>query len=307
MSRPRAVTIGHFDGVHRGHAALIEAARRAVGPQGRVVVLAFHPHPLVVLRPSAAPPRLSTFPQRREWLLRCGADEVIVLEPTPELLGRTPAEFLQWLRTEHDPAVVVEGPDFRFGRERSGDIATLEAHGRSQGYRTIVIDRVTSVLADQEVVTVSSTLVRWLVARGRVRDARLLLGRSYELEGRVVPGDRRGGRQLGFPTANLDCGEQLLPADGIYLGTAVLPEGLEHAAAISVGTKPTFGPGGARVCEAHLPGCDAPQEHGWEVRLRFHDWLRDQITYPAVAPLIEQMRRDVASVRRWAAGPCTAR
>lgn len=297
MSGARAIAIGAFDGVHLGHAGLIRAARSAVGGSGRVTALAFEPHPLRVLRPRQAPAQLSSFRQRRDWLLEAGADEVTALEPTAELLGRSPQSFLEWVTARHAPEVIVEGSDFRFGCDRSGSVATLKRHERLLGYRAVVIDDVEAVLCDQSVVRVTSSLIRWLVRRGRVRDAAILLGRTHELAGEVVPGDGRGSNAIGVPTANLDHGVYLLPADGIYAGVATGPDGGTYPAAISVGTKPTFGEH-PRVCEAHLVDYEGPTGlYGWTMTLQFHDWLRDQITYDTVERLIEQIHRDIARVK----------
>ncbi|MHC4448062.1 MAG: riboflavin kinase, partial [Planctomycetota bacterium] len=281
----------------------IRAARDAVGDRGKVVALCLDPHPLSVLRPSATPSRLSTFEQRAEWLAcgdghpgaAAGADEVIALRPSPELLGQTPQEFIASVAEAHAPAVIVEGPDFRFGRDRAGSPETLCQLETRHGYRTIIIDAVEVALADHHVVRVTSSLIRWLVARGRVRDAALLLGRPHEIVAQVAPGDGRG-HDLGVPTVNLGGVDLLLPADGVYSGFAVRPDGQMFPAAISVGHKPTFGRG-PRVCEAHLIGYEGPSEdYGWALRLRFHDWLRDQIAYADVGRLVEQMRRDVEQV-----------
>jgi riboflavin kinase / FMN adenylyltransferase len=201
----------------------------------------------------------------------------------------------------HSPSYIVEGPDFRFGRDRQGSIETLQAYESLFGYRTIVIDPVEAQLRNQHVVRVSSTLLRWLLARGRVEDAHQLLGRPFDLECPVVKGDRRG-RTIGVPTANLDHGPLMLPADGIYAGRAMLVNENEHEpalsavtypAAISVGSKPTFGRH-PRICEAHLIGYDGPMDHyGWTIRVEFHHWLRDQLVYREFDSLIEQLRRDL--------------
>jgi riboflavin kinase/FMN adenylyltransferase len=297
MSGGKAITIGAFDGVHLGHAALIRAARSAAGAQGRVVVLAFEPHPLRVVRPRAAPQRLSNFAQRERWLKEAGADEVVALEPTKELLGRSPQDFLAWMSGEHAPDVIVEGADFRFGHDRAGSIETLRQHEGTFGYRTVVVDEILAPLADMSVVRVASSLIRWLLHRGRVRDAANLLGRSYELECEVVSGDGRGASILGVATANLDHGDYLLPADGIYVGAATDPDGITYPAAISVGTKPTFGEN-PRVCEAHLLDFGGRSgEYGWTIKLDVHNWLRDQIAYESTELLIEQIHRDIARVR----------
>jgi riboflavin kinase/FMN adenylyltransferase len=304
MSGPRAITIGAFDGVHLGHQALVRAARSEVGEAGRVVALAFEPHPLRVIRPRDIPAQLSSFTQRRRWLEAAGADEVVALEPTRELLNRSPRDFLDWLHREHAPDVIVEGPDFRFGRDRAGDVGTLRELERDFGYRTVVVENVMAALSDLSVVRAASSMIRWLVRHGRVRDAGHLLGRSYRLECEVVSGDGRGASELGVATANLDHGTYLLPADGIYAGVATDPDGASFAAAISVGTKPTYGEN-PRVCEAHLvdfSGRDG--EYGWTIRLEFNDWLRDQIAFASTGLLIEQIHRDIARVKLEAeAGP----
>ncbi len=299
MSDGTAITIGSFDGVHRGHLELVRAARRAVGERGRVIVLSFDPHPLSVLRPRDTPARLSSFDQRVEWLtgdgVAGGADEVVALSPNPEFLDQSPEAFLESLVKAYAPAVIVEGPDFRFGRGRAGSPRTLEDLGARHGYRTIIIDPVEATLTDHTILTVSSSMIRWLVAHGRVRDAAALLGRPYELTGPVVAGDRRG-REIGVPTANLNHRDRLLPADGIYAGVAIRPDGRSFPAAISVGAKPTFG-AHPRLCEAHLIGYEGPlDDYGWEIRVRFGDWLRDQIAYRRIDQLTDQIRRDLEQV-----------
>jgi riboflavin kinase / FMN adenylyltransferase len=278
MPGPTAVTIGNFDGVHLGHAALIRAARAAAGVGGKVVALAFDPHPLAILRPQQVPARLSTIEQRVKWLHDAGADEVVPMKPTAEFLRQTAGEFISFLVQRFAPSFVVEGEDFRFGRGREGTIETLktqQSQPGNQGFRTVVVEPVEAALADQSVVRVSSSLVRWLLAQSRVMD-------------------EQRGRELGVPTANLAPAENLLPADGIYAGLANAPDGRIYPAAISIGTKPTFGEH-PRLCEAHLIGYDGPlNDYGWPITVQFHHWLRDQLTYRSVEPLLEQLQRDIA-------------
>jgi len=299
MSHSVAVCIGSFDGVHRGHQAILRAAREALDGGGRVVAVTFDPHPGAVLRPALAPRRLTTIAQRTDCLRAAGADEVEVLEPTADLLGQTPEAFVASIKDRHRPRVIVEGPDFRFGRDRAGTVETLRSLEAAGGFRTLIIDPVEVALVDHHLVRVSSTMARRLIEDGRVRDAAALLGRPYELEGTVVPGDRRG-RDLGVPTANLDHRDYVLPADGIYAGAAVTPDGRRFPAAVSVGTKPTFGEN-PRVIEAHLVGFDGPvDEYGWTLRLALTGWIRDQIRYDDVTALRRQIDRDIA---RAAAAP----
>jgi len=300
---PTAVTIGNFDGVHLGHAALVHRARDLVGARGRVVAVAFDPHPFTRLRPAAAPARLTGFTRRVELLMAAGADEVVRLEPTDELLATSPEAFMQSVRERHAPSWLVEGPDFHFGKGRAGGVLTLARLGRELGYATIVVDPVEVALGDHLVARASSSLVRWLVTQGRVRDAALVLGRPYELAGEVRRGDRRG-RTIGFPTANLatDC---LLPADGVYAATATLPGGGVHRAAVNVGARPTFS-GVERRTEVHLLDLggsasvgtiDGLPEYDWPLTIRLESWLRDQVRFESVHALSDQLARDVHRVR----------
>jgi riboflavin kinase/FMN adenylyltransferase len=301
------LTIGTFDGVHLGHQALIDRARtlavRATSAPA-VVALVFDPHPLEILRPAAAPGRLSAFVQRERWLLAAGADRVVRLEPTPDLLSLTPEDFVSRIVHDYAPVGFVEGRDFRFGRARAGDVHTLARLGNQHGFEIAVVEPVMATLGDHSEVTVSSTLVRWLIRHGRVRDAAALLGRPYAIPGEVVRGDRRG-RTIGYPTANIatPC---LLPAEGIYAGRARLADGRTLAAGVHVGNRPTF-PGASATLEAYLmaestdprgtpAGSWSPlaglPEYGWTVELEFIAWLRDQIKFESVPPLLEQMARD---------------
>jgi riboflavin kinase/FMN adenylyltransferase len=297
---PVAITIGNFDGVHVGHVQLVRVARAAVGESGRVIVLSFDPHPMKILH-GVAPGRLTSMRERSARLRDAGADQVVALNPTPQFLNQEPEEFLTSIIDPYAPNVIVEGPDFRFGHRRSGDVQTLRELEARHAYRTIVIDPVEMALTDHSVVRASSTAIRWMLERGRVRDAAILLGRPFELVGPVVAGDRRG-RRIGVPTANLDHDDHLLPGDSIYAGAARREDGDRwYPAAISVGTKPTFGEH-PRVCEAHLVGYDGPlDDYGWTMRLRVNDWLRDQVRYPDVDQLVDQLSRDIDQAR--ARGP----
>lgn len=306
---PGAVlTIGNFDGVHVGHAALVARAR-LTSPDAKVVALTFDPHPAAVLRPGSEPARLTTFDERRRLLREAGASEVVRLEPTRELLSMSPGEFIARLVAKYAPSAFVEGADFRFGHGRAGDIGALVELGREHGFEVITVPPVEAILGDHTVVAASSTLARWLIEHGRVGDAAAVLGRDYELEGEVIAGDRRG-RSLGFPTANLRQ-ECLPPADGVYAGTGTLPSGAAVPAAISVGTKPTFGErqrtveaflliaeqSGANGAAAWQPLPGLP-EYGWRLRLRFSAWVRDQVRFDSVASLVAQMTRDCDRTRQ---------
>jgi riboflavin kinase/FMN adenylyltransferase len=309
---PAAVTVGTFDGVHRGHAALIARARERVGgPRGvrgagRVVALVFDPHPLERLRPGHAPARLSTFEQRQAWLTAAGADVVERLEPTDEFLSHTPLEFVRWVVQRHAPSVWVEGADFRFGKGRAGDVALLANLGASLGFTAEVLAPVEVPLSDHTVVTASSTITRWLLRHGRVRDAVNVLGRPYTLVGEVVRGDRRG-RTIGVPTANV-LTPNALPLDGVYAGVARVgrpDDAREFAAAVSVGVRPMVDD--RPTLEAHLIGAprdgDSPAiaglpEYGWPIEVELTSWLREQWKLPSLEALTAQIARDCADASR---------
>ncbi|MEO1236068.1 MAG: riboflavin kinase [Planctomycetota bacterium] len=313
---PRTVlTLGNFDGPHLGHAALIREARQRAAPhQARVVALTFDPRPVDVLAPGQGPPRLTPVDQRIARLRALGANDVRVLRPTPELLSRTAADFVAGLVDEYHPLAIVEGPDFRFGKDRTGDMRRLAELGRHHGFDAVTVPRVQAPLTDQQLTPVSSSLVRWLVGRGRVADAAACLGEPFVLTAPVVRGEQRG-RQLNIPTANLDADALaafIVPADGVYAGTAQLkPRAEERSdkapapptfpAAISVGVKPTFGRRRLTV-EAHLldyQPVHADDLYGRTLTLRFARWVRDQYPFPGVQALRQQLERDIARVRRW--------
>lgn len=306
-----AVTIGNFDGVHVGHAALLRRCRELAGERGRVVALAFDPHPAGALG-AQPPPRLTAFEERSRLLRDAGADEVERLDPTPEFLGTSAEGFVAALAGRHSPRFIVEGGDFHFGKGRAGDMRLLERLGDAHGFQAITVPPAEVALTDQLVARASSTLVRWLLAHGRVRDAAIVLGRPYEVAGTVVQGDRRG-RDLGVPTANLDT-PLMLPADGVYAGEGRLPDGRVLPAAVNVGTRPTFGGAGRRL-EAHLitgsgylggprrgghPWQPLPSlaEYGWVLRVRLLAWVREDVRFDSVDALVGQMGRDIQRCRQ---------
>ena len=302
MPTQSVITIGNFDGVHMGHRAILAAARR-IG-QGRglpVKAVTFDPHPATVLRPGSEPARLTTAKEKVDALRAAGADEVVVLGPTPEMLSLDPRAFLGQMVEQHGPVAVVEGVDFHFGKDRRGSIETLRELGPGMGFEVHVVDPIEAVLMDQWCVTVSSSLVRWLLAHGRVADAARCLGRAYTLTGQVVSGDQRG-RANGVPTANLDplsLVGRVIPGEGVYGGYARLACGAVHTAAISVGRQATFDKGN-RVIEAHLLDYQGDL-YGQTVAVGFARWVRDQSVFPGPDALRTQLRRDIELTRRWGA------
>lgn len=297
MPQATAVSIGNFDGVHVGHAALMRAAREEVGPDGRVVAIAFDPHPASMLSGRTAPAPLTTFDRRAALLRQAGADEVIRLEPTPDLLRLHPENFLSLVVERFAPSVFVEGHDFRFGRNRFGDLALLEAAGDVMGFRVRAVDGVDVELTDQTVVRASSTLARWLLSHGRVEDVAAMLGRPFRLEGPVRPGAQRG-RTIGFPTANVDV-RTALPGDGVYAAQSMLPDGRSLPAAVNVGRRPTVDNKKRLVeaCVLDAQGRPAPLDIGrynWTLELNLLAWMRDQVRFPSLGALTDQLQRDCA-------------
>lgn len=294
---PTAVVVGVFDGVHLGHRALLGEARRAAGPQGRVVAATFHPHPGAILRPEGAPLSLATLDDRIALLEAAGADEVAVLRFTPSFAAQTPAEFAAALRERLGATTVVVGGNFRFGAGAAGDAAALGELGAQLGFD------VRTLLVEDAGARISSTRIREMLAGGDVAGAARLLGRPYRLRGIVVHGDARG-RELGYPTANLApdtaSGEPVIPADGVYAGW------LTHAgealpAAISVGTNPQFR-GVERRVEAHVIDRDDLALYGARVAVDFAERIRGQATFPDLDGLLARMAADVDLAREAVGG-----
>ena len=268
----RAVAIGTFDGVHRGHRAVIDAVK-ATGL--RSTVLTFEPHPRLVLGYDVQ--LLTTFERRLELLDEAGPDEVLVVEFTQELSCLEPEDFVARYLTAIGAAVVVAGEDFRFGAGRRGDVSLL----RSQGVEV----RAVPLLAG-----VSSSRIRELVREGDLPGAAALLGRPFELEGEVVYGDQRGGT-LGFPTANISPDAHVLvPAYGIYVGAT-----LGHRVAASIGVNPHYG-GSERRIEAFLLDFEGDL-YGARLRLELWERLREERAFASEEELLAQIAADVEAAR----------
>jgi riboflavin kinase/FMN adenylyltransferase len=214
---------------------------------------------------------------------------MVILPPSQDVLDLAAEHFWQILRDQSRPAHLVEGNTFNFGKNRGGTIDKLREWCAASPVRLHVVEPVKTVLLDMLQVPVSSSVIRWLLAQGRVRDAAICLGRPYDLQGAVVQGARRG-RELGVPTANLDCVGQLIPADGIY-AARVTADGRCWPVALSIGTNPTFGQN-PRTVEAHLIGFIGDL-YGQTLRLELLDWLRDQQTFSGVEPLKQRIARDI--------------
>ncbi len=285
------VTVGVFDGVHRGHQQLIGRAVARGRERGLpTVVVTFDPHPAELVRPGSHPARLTSLSRRADLVAELGVDAFCVLPFTAELSRMDPAEFAHEVLVDrlHAAAVVV-GDNFRFGHRAAGDLKTLTKLGERFGFAVEGLDLITD-----DGVTFSSTYIRACIDAGDVAVAVAALGRPHRIDGVVVHGDRRG-RELGFPTANVACAPfSALPADGVYAGRFV-HTGRLLPAAISVGTNPTFS-GRERTVEAYVLDVDE-DFYGHEVAVDFEYRLRGQERYDGVDALIEQMHRDVARTR----------
>ena len=283
------VVIGVFDGVHKGHQAVLNRAKAVAGDE-KIIALTFDPHPVTVLAPDRAPTLLTVLSDRIELLKIHNADQVAVMRFTPEFAAMLPEDFVNKILVQqlHATTVVV-GKNFTYGHKATGTVETLMAHSE---FETIVLDL--SAEVGEEVV--SSTRIRKLIIEGSVEKARELLTRPHRLDGIIVHGEKRG-REIGYPTANLgDLEHQTIPADGVYAGW--LSVGIDRwPAAISIGTNPTFAGIRGRQVEAYaldqkdldLYTKAATIEFGWR--------LRDTLTFDGLEPLLVQMAKDCARAR----------
>ncbi|MFI6903553.1 bifunctional riboflavin kinase/FAD synthetase [Nonomuraea sp. NPDC050394] len=293
------VTIGVFDGVHRGHRRVVSRAVEVAEERGlRSVALTFEPHPAEVVRPGSHPPRLTSARRRAELLTGLGVDAVEVLEFSLDVSRLTPADFAEQVLADRLRAAgVVVGANFAFGHKAAGDVETLRALGEKYDFSVEVVPLVEGV---------SSTAIRELLAGGDAVTAAHELGRPHGVEGVVVRGYQRG-RQLGFPTANVETPPHTaIPADGVYAGwlqcvavgnLPALYEGCRWPAAISVGTNPTF-EGVPRTVEAYALDRDDLELYGAHVAVDFAARLRGNTKFDSIEALVAQIHADVDEARR---------
>jgi riboflavin kinase/FMN adenylyltransferase len=300
------VTIGMYDGVHRGHQQLIgTAVDRARAMRRPCLLLTFDPHPAEVIRPGSHPAILTSLDRKAELVAELGVDAMCVLPFTPEFMRLSPEGFTHTVLVEHlHCAQVVIGQNFTYGHKAGGNVDTLVAEGRRFGFSVEGVE-LANVGADdtgEEEVTISSTYIRACVAAGDMTSAARALGRPHRVDGVVVRGDRRG-RDLGYPTANVECPPfTAIPADGVYAGHLVTRDPRSGAsrerfpAAISVGTNPTF-QGSRRTVEAYVLDYEGDL-YGEHVGVEFTERLRPMAAFPDVAALVSAMDQDVSDTRR---------
>ena len=290
-ARPSAVTIGKFDGVHRGHRAVLD---HLIGEaEGRrTVAVTFDRHPAAVLRPDDAPETLLSVAQKTEALIDAGVDLVVVLPFTPEFAALTADEFVDQVlvRGLHAERVLV-GSDFRYGARGAGTVESLRAAGERAGFAVALVDDV----CELDGTRVSSTGIRTLLESGRLDEATEALGRSHRIRSLVVPGHQRG-RELGYPTANLARdAEGCIPADGVY-ACWLHVEGARYGAAVSIGNNPTFGDVPEKTVEAHALDVHLDL-YGRTVELEFVAYIRPMHKFESADALAEQMGRDELTIR----------
>ncbi|MER7755519.1 bifunctional riboflavin kinase/FAD synthetase [Kitasatospora sp. NPDC097643] len=290
------VTIGSFDGVHRGHQLIIgRAVERARELGLPAVVVTFDPHPREVIRPGSHPALLAPQARRAELIAGLGVDAVLVLPFTPELSQESAETFVRQVLVDALHArAVIEGPNFRFGHRAAGDVALLTELGRADDFEVEVVDlQVSGTAGDGE--PFSSTLTRRLVAAGDMTGAGEVLGRPHRVEGVVVRGAQRG-RELGYPTANVETvPHSAIPADGVYAGW-LTADGERMPAAISVGTNPTFD-GTARTVEAYAIDRVGLDLYGLHVAVDFLAYLRGMEKFDSIEALLDRMADDVKRAR----------
>ncbi|MGA4839264.1 bifunctional riboflavin kinase/FAD synthetase [Streptomyces sp. G45] len=290
------VTIGSYDGVHRGHQLIIgRAVARARELGVPAVVVTFDPHPSEVVRPGSHPPLLAPHHRRAELMAQLGVDAVLILPFTTEFSKLSPADFVVKVLVDKLHArAVVEGPDFRFGHRAAGNVEVLAELGETYDYEVEVIDLYVSGEAGGG-QPFSSTLTRRLVAEGDVAGAREILGRPHRVEGVVVRGAQRG-RELGFPTANVETlPHTAIPADGVYAGW-LHAQGEAMPAAISVGTNPQFD-GTERTVEAYAIDRVGLDLYGLHVAVDFLAFVRGQAKFESIDELLVAMGNDVKKAR----------
>ncbi len=295
------LTVGNFDGVHLGHQEILTAAKQtATERRAELVVMTFEPHPLAILHPEKAPGILTPLALKKNLLAEFAVDCLFVSKSTPELLSLSPQDFVQRFLVENiGPGVVVEGESFNFGSGRGGGSQTLQNLGAEKGFDVSIVRAREVKLSTGKTVTVSSTIIRDLLANGGVADAALTLGRAYRLIGQLIPGKGRG-KQLGFPTLNMQPLGQLVPVEGVYAGFVKIGGDFEQvceskekvAAALSIGRSETFGRDNPLAVEAHILTGDVGDLRGEWLAMDFIKRLRDQQKFETQADLSAQIAKD---------------
>jgi len=304
----QVLTIGNFDGVHAGHQKILSRARDIAGEKGTpgLAVLTFYPHPAAILNPGRSPGVL-TPPELKWWLLEAQhVDTTIVIKDSYEMLNLSPAAFVDEFLMKHiKPAAIVEGPNFNFGYGRSGNVETLKELGRRRGFDVVVVQPEEMMFPNGKKAMVSSSMIRRLLEEGETAQAAIALTRPYRLIGRTVRG-RGKGTEIGFPTANIEPHDQVIPAEGVYAGLVEFAEDSKQLleanrripAAFSIGRAKTFVQDHALLIEAHLLIDNVPDLTGKWLAMDFAQRVRHQQRFDSPAELTAQIKKDCAAIRR---------
>ncbi|MBN2139227.1 MAG: bifunctional riboflavin kinase/FAD synthetase [Sedimentisphaerales bacterium] len=301
IEKGSVLTIGNFDGVHIGHQRILAAGKQAAAEKGvKLLVMTFQPHPLAIVRPDKAPAILTPLSLKERLIDRFGADYLFVVESSPELLSLSAQEFtLRFLVDSIKPSLVVEGQSFNFGSDRSGSIETLHLLGKANGFDVSEVKAEPVPISAGRSITVSSTIIRQLLAEGNVADAAIALARPYRLIEKVISG-RGKGRRLGFPTANLNPPNQAVPAHGVYAGFVQIADSQHQLllakaaipAAISIGLSATYGDVETLLIEAHLLAGDIGDLYGKHLAMDFIRRIRSQQKFTSESDLAKQIAKD---------------
>jgi riboflavin kinase / FMN adenylyltransferase len=288
------ITIGNFDGVHIGHQALFhEVIEKAVDIDGTSVAMTFEPHPIRVLKQNHYPPLITLYEQKAELIERTGIDVLICVPFTLAFAALSAEQFIKDLLVQKiGMKAIVVGEDYSFGKNREGNIELLRSYAPQYGFEVIIAGWVRSARAMED--RISSTRIRELITDGLMEQAERMLGRSYQIRGRVVTGRDRGGRLLGIPTANINLNDELCPKTGIY---AVLVEfnGQKYKGVANIGYSPTFDDHQFTV-EVHiLDFCG--NIYGKKIRVNFIKRIRDEIKFSGISELVDQIRLDIVAAR----------
>ncbi len=296
--RGAVLSVGNFDGVHLGHQRILRTAHAlARVSSAGVVAMTFEPHPISILRPDQAPPRLTPWEEKLHQLERVAVDAVIRLDTDWPLLSLSAEDFVRQILIKRiHPSYIVEGPNFGFGRGRTGNVETLHALASKGGFQVRVVEPYRLTMPDGSHIVVSSTVIREALRTGDVRHAARCLGRPYALVGRIVHG-AGAGKKLGYPTINLDVADQLVPGEGVYAGWAEVA-GMRRPSAVSIGRRPTLSNNDDSpvVIETFVLD-EAGDWYAEHARLELVERLRDQVRFESREALTEQITKDVERVR----------
>jgi riboflavin kinase/FMN adenylyltransferase len=293
-----ALSIGNFDGVHPGHLDIIDTLK-ARSPEG-VAVMTFEPHPVAILHPEKAPGILTPLEYKKHLLQQAGVEHLIIIRDSYELLNLSPADFIDEFLVRHiNPAIVVEGTNFNFGYGRSGDINTLKKLAEGKFEVVVVQPQDIDIQCGDHKAISSSSLARCLIEDGCIAQAADVLGRPYRLMGVTVPG-RGIGTKIGFPTANIDPADQIIPAEGVYAGFVSIADNMtglcaadqRRPAAFSIGRAKTFITDHPLLIEAHLLGDDPGDLTGKFLAMDFIKRLRSQQRFETGEELTKQIQKD---------------